>query len=82
MSDRALIRAGTVGAIFAAICCAAPLLAVTLPLAGLGAWSTGSGLVVLSLIAAGLGLVAWGIHHRRAKVACSNTKILNEGLKP
>ena len=82
MSDRALIRAGTVGAIFAAICCAAPLLAVTLPLAGFGAWLTGSGLVVLSLIAAGLGLVACGIHHRRAKVVCSNTKILNEGLKP
>ena len=52
------------------------------PLAGLGAWLTGSGLVVLSLIAAGLGLVACGIHHRRAKVVCSNTKILNEGLKP
>jgi mercuric ion transport protein len=67
MTDRALIRAGTVGAIFAAICCAAPLLAVTLPLAGLGAWLTGSGLVVPSLIAAGLGLVAWGIHHRRAQ---------------
>lgn len=41
MSDRALIRAGTVGAIFAAICCAAPLVAVTLPLAGLGAWLKG-----------------------------------------
>lgn len=82
MNDRTLVRAGTVGAIFAAICCATPLLAVTLPPAGLGAWLTGSGPVVPSLIAAGLGLVAWGIHHRRAKVACSNTKILNEGLKP
>jgi mercuric ion transport protein len=82
MNDRALIRTGAVGAIFAAICCAAPLLAVTPPLAGLGAWLTGSGLVMLSLIAAGVGLVAWGIHHRRAKVGCSNMKVLNEGLKP
>ena len=69
MSDCSLIRAGTVGAILALICCAAPLLAVALPLAGLGAWLTGLGLVVLSPIAARLGLVAWGIHHRRAKVA-------------
>ena len=82
MHDRALIRTGAAGAIDVAICCAAPLLAVPPPLAGLGAWLTGSGLVVLSLIAAGLGLVACGIHHRRAKVVCSNTKILNEGLKP
>jgi mercuric ion transport protein len=71
MHDRALIRTGAAGAIVVAICCAAPLLAVPPPLAGLGAWLT-----------AGLGLVACGIHHRRAKVVCSNTKILNEGLKP
>lgn len=68
MSDCSLICAGTVGAILASICCAASLLAVALPLAGLGAWLTGSGPVVISLIAADLGLVAWGIHHRRAKV--------------
>jgi mercuric ion transport protein len=63
MHDRALIRTGAAGAIVVAICCAAPLLAVPPPLAGLG-------------------LGACGIHHRRAKVVCSNTKILNEGLKP
>ncbi|WP_349507348.1 hypothetical protein [Agrobacterium pusense] len=37
MTDPALVRAGAIGAILAAICCAAPLLAVGLPLAGLGA---------------------------------------------
>jgi mercuric ion transport protein len=31
MSDRALGRAGMVGAVLAAICCAVPLLAVGLP---------------------------------------------------
>jgi mercuric ion transport protein len=82
MNDRAAIRAGLAGAVLAAICCAAPLLAVALPLASLGAWLTGAGLVVLPLTIAGLGLGAWGAHHRRAKVACSNTKILNEGVKP
>jgi mercuric ion transport protein len=67
MNDRALIRAGALGAILAAICCAAPLLAVGLPLAGLGAWLAGAGLVVLPLTVAVLGLVAWSIRHRRAK---------------
>ena len=37
MIDRAAIRAGMAGAVLVAICCAAPLLAVGLPLAGLGA---------------------------------------------
>lgn len=65
MSDRALILAGMAGAVLAVICCAAPLLAVSLPLAGLGAWLAGAGLVVLPLIVAGLAFIAWAIHHRR-----------------
>ncbi len=75
MDDRALIRAGALGAMLAAICCAAPLLAVGLPLAGLGAWLAGTGLVVLPPMVAGLCLLAWGVHHRRAKAARSATKI-------
>lgn len=82
MSDGALIRAGVAGAILAAICCAALLLAVGLPLAALGAWLAGTGLVVLPLIVSGLGLVAWGVHHRRAKGAGWETKIHREGVKP
>jgi len=38
MKDRALIVTGAVGVVLAAICCAAPLLAVTLATAGLTAW--------------------------------------------
>ena len=68
MSDRALIRAGMAGAVLAVICCAAPLLAVSLSLAGLGAWLAGAGLVVLPLIVAGLALIAWAIHHRRQQL--------------
>jgi hypothetical protein len=34
MKDRALIATGAVGVVLAAICCAAPLLAVTLATAG------------------------------------------------
>lgn len=68
MSDRALIRPGMVGAVLAVICCAAPLLAVSLPLAGLGAWLAGAGLVVLPPIVAGFALVAWAIHRRRQQL--------------
>lgn len=82
MNDRALIRAGTAGAVLVAICCAAPLLAAVLPLAGLGAWLAGAGLVLLPLMVACFGLVAWVIHHRRAKAACGETKIHKEGVKP
>jgi mercuric ion transport protein len=64
------------------ICCAAPLLAGVLPLAGLGAWLAGAGLGVFLLVIACFGLVAWGIHRRRAKVDCGETKIHNERVKP
>jgi mercuric ion transport protein len=69
LSDRAFIATGVVGAILAAICCAAPSLAAALPLAGLAAWLAGAGLVVLPLMVAGLALLAWALHHRRAKAA-------------
>ena len=82
MNDRALIRAGTAGGVLAAICCATPFLAGVLPLAGLGAWLAGAGLVVFPLVIACFGLVAWGIHRRRAKADCGDTKIHNEGVKP
>jgi mercuric ion transport protein len=73
VNDRALIGAGTAGAVLAAICCAAPLLAGILPLAGLGAWLAGAGLVVLPLMGACFGLVAWAIHRRRANADCGKT---------
>ncbi|WP_298277667.1 mercury transport protein [uncultured Bradyrhizobium sp.] len=82
MNDRVLIRASTAGAVLAVICCAAPLLAGVLPLAGLGAWVAGAGLVVLPLVIACFGLVAWGIHRRRARADCGETKIHKEGVKP
>lgn len=82
MNDRALIRAGTAGAVLAAICCATPFLAGVLPLAGLGTWLAGAGLVVLPLMIACFGLVASGIHRGRAKANCGDAKIHNESVKP
>lgn len=82
MNDRALIRSGSAGAMLAAICCATPFLAGVLPLAGLGAWLAGAGLVVLPLVIACFGLVAWGIDRRRAIADCGETKIHKEAVKP
>lgn len=82
MNDRALIRTGGAGAIFAAICCATPILAVLLPLVGLGAWLVRADLVLLPLLAASLGLIAWGVHRRRTKAACCEEEIHKEGVKP
>ena len=82
MADRALIGAGTAGVVLAAICCAAPLLAAALPLAGFAAWMAGTGLVVLPLVVAGLGLLAWALRHRRTRATGCETKTHKEGVKP
>lgn len=82
MRDRAFIATGVAGAILAAICCAAPLLAAALPLAGLAAWMAGAGLIVLPLMVAGLGLLAWVLRHRRAKAAGCEMKIHKKDVKP
>lgn len=82
MNDGAAIRAGMAGAVFAAVCCAAPLLAVSLPLGGFGAWLGGAGLVVLSVMVACFGLVAWIIHRRHAKATSGETTIKKESVRP
>jgi len=64
------VRAGTAGAVLAAICCATPFLPGVLPLAGLGEWLAGAGLV-LPLVIACFGLVAWAIHRSRARPAAA-----------
>jgi mercuric ion transport protein len=80
MNDRALIGAGMAGAILAAICCATPLLVVVLPLVGLGAWLVRTDLVLLSLLVASFGLIAWVFHRRRTKVSCESGTH-KEGMK-
>ncbi len=82
MSDRALIATGAVGALLAAVCCAAPLLGAVLPLAAFGAWLAGAGLIVLVLVIVGCcGLIAWVIHRRHAKAAYDVTATRQESRK-
>lgn len=74
MNDRALVRTGVAGAIIAAICCATSILAVLVPLVGLGAWLGGADIVAFSLLAGSLGLIAWGLYRRRADAASSENE--------
>jgi len=48
----------------------------------LGAWLVVAGLVMLPLILAALGFIAWIIHHRPTTAAVSKTNIHKEGVKP
>jgi mercuric ion transport protein len=50
MRDRTLIATGTIGAAFAAICCATPLLAFLLSAAGLTAWLAKADTVLIPLL--------------------------------
>lgn len=82
MDDRALIRAGIVGATIAAVCCATPVLAVLLPVLGLGAWLGGADWVLFPLLIASVGLIVWGFYRCRGSAARGETEIHGEGVRP
>ncbi len=82
MSDRALICAGIVGATVAAVCCATPVLAVLLPVLGLGAWLGGADWVLFPLLIASVGLIVWGFYRRRGSAAYCEPESHEEGVKP
>jgi mercuric ion transport protein len=64
MKDRNLIAAGVVGAVLAAICCAAPFLAVVLGAFGLTAWLAKAAYAVMPALLVCLGLVAYRLNRR------------------
>jgi mercuric ion transport protein len=59
--NRTLIATGTVGAVFAVICCATPLLAFVLGGLGLTAWLAKAGYVVMPALLICLLLVGIGL---------------------
>lgn len=63
--DRALLTTGVTGAIVAALCCAAPLLALMFGTLGVSAWIAQAGYVALPALLIGLGLLAFGLVRRR-----------------
>jgi mercuric ion transport protein len=42
----------------------------------------GAGMVILPFMLAAFGLIAWGIHHRRATAAAHESKFHKESVKP
>jgi mercuric ion transport protein len=64
MKDRALITVGAAGAVLAAICCAAPFLAVVLGAFSLTAWLAKAGYTVIPVLLVCLGLVAYRLNRR------------------
>lgn len=67
MEDRALITAGVVGAVIAAICCATPLLAIVFGAVGLTAWLGGVEYVLIPGLIISIGLIGLGLSRYRAR---------------
>jgi mercuric ion transport protein len=78
MNRRALIAAGAGGAILAAICCAAPLLAVALGGIGLTAWLAKAGYVAFPALLLGVVLVGFGLYRRHLAAACRDASVRAE----
>jgi len=68
MRDRTLMATGTIGAAFAAICCATPLLAFLLSAAGLTAWLAKADTILIPLLILCLGLLAVRLYRRRLRL--------------
>jgi len=78
MNSRALI--GT-GAVVAAICCATPMLALLLPVVGLGAWLATGGSGAARHAYGKFGADRLGLHSRRTKAACCEAEIHEESQR-
>jgi len=69
MNDKKVLQYGVIGTIIAALCCFTPVLAVLLPVLGLGAWLATADSIVVTLLVASLGLVAVGLYRYRYRAA-------------
>jgi mercuric ion transport protein len=78
MPDRALIAAGLAGAIAAAMCCAAPMLAVTLGATGLMARLTNSAYVLIPVVLL-ICLALIGLRFRRRRTAAAGSDPATSG---
>ena len=64
MPDRVLIKAGVIGGLVAAICCATPLLTVVFGSLGLAAWVASADYVLIPALVICVGLIAFGLYRR------------------
>lgn len=75
MKDATIVKAGIVGTVIAAICCATPVLVVALGAIGLSAWVGGLDYVLFPALAAFLGMTVYGLWRRQRAVACCEPDI-------
>ena len=79
MNDSVLIKTGIVGAVIAAICCAAPTLVIALGAVGLSALTGYLDAVLLPVLTLSIGLVGYGFYKKRqSAAACCATAAVNE----
>jgi mercuric ion transport protein len=79
MTDSVLIKAGIVGAVIAAICCATPVLVIALGALGLSALTGYLDIVLLPVLALSIGMIAFGVYKRRqSAAACCATDAINK----
>ena len=70
MSDRRLLGTGIVGTVVAAVCCFTPVLVLALGAVGLSAWLGWLDAVLIPLLAAFIGLTAYGLVRVRRSPRC------------
>lgn len=69
MNDATLIKTGAIGAVVAAICCATPVLVITLGAVGLSALTGYLDAVLLPILALCIGVLGYGLYKRRQNAA-------------
>ena len=75
MKDATILKAGIIGAVIAAICCATPVLVLALGALGLSAWVGGLDYALLPTLVLFLGMTAYGLWRHRRAAACDDTNI-------
>lgn len=71
MTPGKLVVAGGSGSVITAICCFTPVLVVALPAIGLASWLGWIDYVLFPMLAAFIGLTAYGLWRRRAAACCA-----------
>jgi mercuric ion transport protein len=74
MNDRSLIATGGIAAVLAAICCATPILAISLGAVGLTAWIAKADYVILAVLLLGVVLVGFGLYRRQSAAKETNQR--------
>jgi mercuric ion transport protein len=70
VQTRTLLRAGIVGTVVTAVCCATPVLAILFGVVGLSAWAGGLDYVLFPALAMFIGLTLYALKRRRDEPAC------------